>query len=84
MCFQDAARRMKFDCVCSVVSDSFATPWSVARQAPLSVGFPRKECWSGLPFPAQGIFLLQGSHSRLLHLLHCATWEAQSLTIPIG
>ena len=28
----------------------FATPWTVARQAPLSMGFPRQEYWSGLPF----------------------------------
>ena len=28
-----------------------ATPWTVARQAPLSVGFSRQEYWSGLPFP---------------------------------
>ena len=28
----------------------FATPWTVARQAPLSMGFSRQECWSGLPF----------------------------------
>ena len=27
------------------------TPWTVARQAPLSMGFPRQEYWSGLPFP---------------------------------
>ena len=31
-----------------------ATPWAVARQAPLSVGFPRQENWSGLPFPSLG------------------------------
>ena len=37
----------------SVVSDS-ATPWIVARQAPLSVGFSRQEYWSGLPFPPAG------------------------------
>ena len=30
----------------------FVTPWSVARQAPLSMGFPRQEYWSGLPFPS--------------------------------
>ena len=36
------------------MSDSFATPWTVARQASLSVGFPRKEYWSGLPFPPPG------------------------------
>ena len=29
----------------------FATPWTVASQAPLSMGFPRQEFWSGLPFP---------------------------------
>ena len=29
----------------------FAAPWTVACQAPLSMGFPRQEYWSGLPFP---------------------------------
>ena len=32
----------------------FETPWTVARQAPLSRGFSRQECWSGLPFPSPG------------------------------
>ena len=32
----------------------FATPWTVAHQAPLSVGFPREEYWSKLPFPSAG------------------------------
>ena len=32
----------------------FATPWSVARQAPPSMGFSRQEYWSGLPFPSPG------------------------------
>ena len=32
----------------------FATPWTVAYQAPPSMGFSRQECWSGLPFPAPG------------------------------
>ena len=32
----------------------FATPWTVARQAPLSMGFPRKEYRSGLSFPSPG------------------------------
>ena len=32
----------------------FSTPWTVAYQAPLSVGFSRQECWSGLPFPSSG------------------------------
>ena len=32
----------------------FATPWTVVYQAPLSMGFSRQECWSGLPFPSPG------------------------------
>ena len=32
------------------------TPWTVARQAPLSVGFPRQEYWGGLPFPTSEDF----------------------------
>ena len=32
----------------------FATPWTAALQAPLSMGFPRQEYWSGLPFPPPG------------------------------
>ena len=38
----------------SVMSNSFATPWTVAHQAPLSMGFSRQEYWSGLPFPSPG------------------------------
>ena len=30
------------------------TPWTAARWAPLSVGFPKQEYWSGLPFPSPG------------------------------
>ena len=36
------------------MSNSFATPWTIACQAPLSMGFPRQEYWSGLSFPAPG------------------------------
>ena len=32
----------------------FATPWTVAYQAPMSMGFSRQEYWSGLPFPSPG------------------------------
>ena len=32
----------------------FRTPWTVAHQAPLSMGFSRQEYWSGLPFPSPG------------------------------
>ena len=33
---------------------SFVTPWTVAHQAPLSMGFSRQEYWSGLPCPPPG------------------------------
>ena len=36
------------------LSDSFVTSWTVAHQAPLSMGFPKQECWSELPFPSPG------------------------------
>jgi len=32
----------------------YATPWSTAHQALLSMGFSRQEYWSGLPFPSPG------------------------------
>ena len=44
-------------CSCSVTSICvrlFATLWTVARQAPLSIAFSRQEYWSGLPFPSAG------------------------------
>ena len=38
----------------SVGSDFFATPWTVAHQAPLSMGFPRQEYWCVLQLPTPG------------------------------
>ena len=38
-------------CVCSFMSKSLPTPWTVARQTPLSMELCRQEYWSGLPFP---------------------------------
>ena len=52
-----------------------ATPWTVAHQAPLSIGFPSQEYWSVLPFLHKGILMIQGSN---LHLLH---WQADSLPL---
>ena len=40
-------------CAHSVVADS-VTPWTVAHQGPLSMGFTREEHWSGLPCPTPG------------------------------
>ena len=40
-------------CVCVLCHVRlFTPPWTVAHQAPLSMGFPRQEHWSGLPFPS--------------------------------
>ena len=41
-------------CMCVIRVWLFATLWTVACQAPLSMGFPRQEYWSGLPFPSPG------------------------------
>ena len=53
------------------------TPRTAAHQALLSMGFPRQEYWSGLPFPTPGESS-QGSNSHVLHLLH---WQADSLPL---
>ena len=47
---------MVFRCMCakSLQSCPFVTPWSVVRQAPLSVGFSKQEYWSGLLCPLPG------------------------------
>ena len=47
----------------------FATPWTVAYQAPLSMGFSKQQYWSGLPFPSPV------SNSHLLKIsqnTHCS------------
>ena len=49
----------------------FATPWTVAHQASLSMGFSRQEYWSGLPFPSP-------LNLPLLRLLH---WQVGSLSL---
>ena len=68
--------------ICAVIVQSlsrvglFATPWTAALQAPLSIGFSRQEHCGGLPCPPlQGIFPTQGSN---LHLLH---WQVDSLLL---
>ena len=56
----------------------FATPWSVALQAPLSMGFPGKNTGVGCHFLLQGIFLSQGSNPCFLPPLH---WQTDSLPL---
>ena len=83
--FHLAAPKVACECAKSLrLCPTFAIPWTVAHQAPLSMGFSRQEYWSGLPCPAAGdlsdpvIFLTQGSNWCLLGLLH---WEADSLPL---
>ena len=65
----------------------FATPWTVAHQAPPSMAFSRQEYWSGLPFLLQGIFPTQGlnpglphSGQTLYHLRHQGDPKVKSLS----
>ena len=51
----------------------FETPRTVAHQAPLSMGFPRQEYWSGVAISSSRIFPTQGLNLCLLH------WQADSL-----
>ena len=58
-------------CERSVVSDSLATPWTVAHQAPLSMGFPGQEYWS--VFPTLGDVLDPVIESVSPALFYCYT-----------
>ena len=51
------------------------TPWTVACQAPPSMGFPRQEHWSGLPLPSPGDLPHSGIEPASLH------WQAHSLPL---
>ena len=58
----------------------FSTQWTVARQAPLSMGFSRQEYWSGLPFPPPGDLPIPGfklvSPAQLMGSLPLSPWGA--------
>ena len=57
----------------------FATPWTVACQAPLSMEFPRQEYWGGLPFSTPGdLDAGQGSNPCVLRVLH---WLGRFFTV---
>ena len=45
----------------SVMSNSFVTPWTITRQAPLSMGFSKQEYWNGCHALLQGTFLNPGT-----------------------
>ena len=75
---EDSDRDVDSMCVCSVLSWLFATPWTIAHQALLSLGFPVKNTEMGCHFFLHGIFLKQGSNPCFLHLLH---WQVDSLLL---
>ena len=60
------------------VSKCFATPRTVARQTPLPMGFPRREHWSGLPFPSPGDLPDPGIESASPSSPH---WQVNSLLL---
>ena len=70
-----------FNCDGGVVSKASVTPWTVAHQAPLSVGFSRKIYWSGSPFPFPGDLpnpgIEPGSPALQVEPYYWATREAQ-------
>ena len=59
------------------------TPWTVAHQAPLSMGFSRQEYWSGLLLPSPGCFLNQGSNSVSVILVGCKLVQLNSKILSI-
>ena len=69
----------------------FATSWIVARQAPLSIVFPRQEYWSSLPFPTPGNLPDPGIEPKSPEspalsggfFTTSATWEAQELGVSL-
>ena len=62
-------------------AQSFATPWTVACQAPLPIEFSRQEYWSRLPFPSPGDLPDPGRGS----LLHLLPWQAGAFPlVPSG
>ena len=58
----------------------FATPWTVACQAPLFTGFYRQEYWSGLPFPPPGDLSHPGIQP-MSHVSHHMHWPADFLPL---
>ena len=62
-------------CLVTESSSTLVTPWTVAHQSPLFMGFPRQEYWSGLPFPS-----LRDLPNPRIELASPA-WKADSLPL---
>ena len=59
----------------------FATPWTIAHQAPLSMEFSRQEYWSGVAMSSSRASSLPRDQTHVSYfgrriLYHCTTWEA--------
>ena len=80
------------------MSDSFAPPWTVAQNAPLSIRFPEQKYWRGLPFPSPGdlpdpgikprspalqVDSLLLSYPGSNSLISCSLFSKQKTTTPI-
>ena len=75
-------KKVKVKSLCHV--RLFATPRTVAYQAPPSVGFSRQKCWSGMPFPSPDPHLSPHPHLYLLCLvfLMIAIWQPTPVFLP--
>ena len=83
--------RLRLPCACMLSPFSrvqlFVTLWTAAHQAPLSMGFSRQECWSGLPCPPPGDLPDPGTEPESLmspalagrFFTTSASWEAPKL-----
>ena len=58
----------------------FASPWTVACQVPLSMGFSRQECWSGLPYSPPGDLPNSGTETTSLLPVSCTGFFATSIS----
>ena len=64
----------------SVMSDYFVTLWTVACQAPLSMGFSQQEYWSGLPFPPPRDLPGPGMEPESRRILYCLSYQGRPWT----
>ena len=82
LCYNKCSMCTGFCCFsCSVMSNSFVTPWSIALQPPQYMEISRQEYWGGLPFFCPGDLLnpeIKPEPPTLGRwiLYHWATWEA--------
>ena len=58
----------------------FASPWTVDCRVPLSVGFSRQECWSGLPYSPPGGLPNPGTETMSLLPVSCTGFFATSIS----